>query len=519
MRRVEKMKIIEILRLSEMGMSQRGIASSAGCGKTTIGRVQALCKEKGITFEIGSRLSNEELEAALYPEKANNKSGAPEPEWQAVHEELVKHKNLNLQFMWEEYRTQYPNGLSYSRFCDHYRQYREESGRQVSLHQERKAGELMEVDWMGDTLPCVIDSKTGEAIEAHFFVAVLGYSHYPYVEAFPNEQEANWIAGNVNALHYYGGVPRIIIPDNCRTAVKTPKYYEPTINTSYWELAQYYEVAIIPARVKKPKDKPVVEQSVGWLETWLLGKLRNQKFFSFRELNETIIKYIRELSAKPFQKREGSRLSDFIEIDRPALRLLPAHKYEVADMVFRCVGDNYHVEYAGFYYSVPYTMHKEQVTLRATNTTIEIFDKNHIRVASHTRRHMKGEGRYVSREEHMPANHRAVYQSRQFDGGRYRSWAKKIGENTYFIIDSLLTSGKVEEQGYKSCMGVLQMSKKYGEARLEGACKRARQLGSYTYSTINGILKNETNSNTPTLGRILKAPPQHENIRGGEYYN
>ena len=515
MRRTEKMKITEMLRLSEMGLSQRQIAASAGCGKSTVGEVLKLCREKKITHEAASRLSDEELHEKLYPDSGLQKAKATEPDWKAIHEELVKHKNLNLQFVWEEYRTQCPNGLSYSRFCEHYREYRTASGRQVSLHNERKAGELMEVDWMGDTLPCVVDGESGEVLEAHFFVSILGYSHYPYVEAFPDEKEPSWITAQVNALRYYGGVPRVFVPDNCKTAVKTPKYYEPVINSAYWELAEHYKAAVIPARSRKPKDKPAVEQTVGWLETWLLGRLRNQRFFSFHELNKTILKELGELSTRPFQKREGSRLDDFLTVDRPALRPLPAQQYEIADVVFRRVGDNYHVEYAGFHYSVPYTLHKEQVTLRATSTTIEILDKNHLRVASHERRYNTSGGRYVSNVEHMPQNHKIVYQSRQFDGSRYRDWARKIGESTYLIIDSLLVGGKVEEQGYKSCMGILQLSKKHGDARLEAACGRARLLGSPTYSTVSAILKNGVEA-VPAGGS--KPIPEHENIRGGEYY-
>ncbi len=310
-------------------------------------------------------------------------------------------------------------------------------------------------------------------------------------------------------------MPRIIIPDNCKTAVKSPKYYEPIINTAYWELAQHYEVAIIPARARKPVDKPAVEQSVGWFETWLLGKLRNQCFFSFDELNKAVRKYVGELSVKPFQKREGSRLSAFLAVDKPALRPLPVRAYEIAEVVFRQVGDNYHVEYAGFYYSVPYTTHGRQVVLRATSAMIEILDKNQIRIASHARRFSASNGRYVTNEDHMPLNHKAVYQSRQFNGSRYRAWAKKIGENTYFVIDCLLSAGKVEEQGYKSCMGVLQFSKTYGNIRLEAACKKARELGSHTYTTIKTILKNGTEN---VIDMKSKATPEHENIRGSEYF-
>ena len=482
------------------------------CGKSTIGDVLKLCKEKGITYEAASRLTDAELQATLYQTRSQSK---PPPDWKSIHEELAQHKNLNLQFMWEEYRAQHTEGLSYSQFCKLYRQYRKATDRQVSLYHDRKAGEIAEVDWMGSALPCVVDTATGELAAAHFFVAVLGYSHYPYVEAFPNEQEPAWIAAHVNALHYYGGVPRVIIPDNCRTAVKTPRYYEPIINSAYWEFARHYEVAIVPARPYKPQDKPVVEKSVGWLETWLLGKLRKQRFFSFAELNKTILKHLKELSAKPFQKREGSRQSEFIKIDKPALRPLPIHKYEIADIISRKIGDNYHLEYAGFYYSTPHTLHGEKVILRATSTTIEIIDKNQTRVASHERRYIPSQGRYVTRKEHMPPNHRAVHRQRQFDGSRYRGWAQKIGTGTYFIIDSLLNSGKVEEQGYKSCMGILQLSKTYGGKRLEMACKRARELGSHTYSTVKTILKNGT-ENVQTC--TTKATPKHENIRGCGYY-
>jgi transposase len=509
------MKIVEILRLSELGVSQRKIAASAGCGKTTICRVQKICAEKDISHETAKQMPEAGLHAAMYPESMEAKRQAPQPDWTAIHEQMAKHPNLNLQFMWEEYREQHPGGISYSWFCDHYRVYRKASGRAVSLYHERKAGEVMETDWMGDTLECMVDSATGELTKAHFFVATLGYSHYPYVEAFPNEQEPNWIRAHMNALAYYGGVPRIIIPDNCKVAVKTPKYYEPVINSAYWELAQHYEVAITPARVRKPQDKPAVEQSVGWLETWLLGRLRNQRFFSFPELNKATLKQLDELTRRPFQKREGSRHSEFMRIDKPALRPLPAHKFEMADIKIKRLGDNIHVEYDNFQYSAPYALHGKQVILRATATTIEILNKEHERVASHIRRYNSSEGRYVTNLEHMPPNHQAVLKFRKFDGQKYRNWAKAIGSNAHFVVDTLLRNGKVEEQGHRACMGLLQMTKIYGNERLEAACERARQLGSPTYTTVKNILKNGALEITSPGA---KPTPQHENIRGGEYY-
>jgi hypothetical protein len=247
-----------------------------------------------------------------------------------------------------------------------------------------------------------------------------------------------------------------------------------------------------------------------------LGKLRKQKFFSYPELNRAIMNLLPELTRRGFQEREGSRYSEFIKTDKPALRPLPATKFELADVKVKRVGDYYHLEYDGFHYSVPYTLHRQQVILRATATTIEVMNKNHERISSHKRRYSAIEGRYSTILGHMPPNHQAVHQSRKFDGDRYRSWAKAVGPNTLFVVDTLLRSGKVEEQGYRSSMGLLQFSKTYGNERLEAACGRARQLGSPTYTTIKNILKNgalELDAPKP------KPTPKHENIRGSGYYN
>ena len=513
------MKIVDILRLAETGIGHRAIGSHAGCGKSTISRLLQNCRNKGITHEIALGMPESELHTIVYPEsEISRKNALCQPDWKRIHDELVNNPRLNLQFLWEEYREQYPEGRSYSWFCEQYREYRRAAGRDVSLYHERKAGELMEVDWMGDTLACMVDAATGEITEAHFFVSTLGYSLYPYVEAFPNEKESNWISGHVNALTYYGGVPRIISPDNCKTAVTVPKYYEPIIHSAYWELAQHYGIAIVPTRVKKPKDKPAVEHSVGWLETWLLGKLRNQRFFNYPELNREIQKHLTLLVNRPFKKREGSRYSEFISVDKPVLRPLPKNKYELADIKIKRVGDYYHLEYDGFHYSVSYTMHRQQVWLRATNTAIEIFNQNHERIASHVRRYNTNEGRYSTIPEHMPPNHLAVHQSRQFDGKRYRKWAKSIGPSTFFVVDTILKSGIVEEQGYRSCMGILQMAKRHGNENLEAACERARSLGSPTYTTVNNILKNRLLEIPPSKSKP-KPTPNHENIRGSEYYH
>lgn len=230
-----------------------------------------------------------------------------DPDWRSIHERLQANRRLNLQYLWEEYKLEKTQGLSYSRFCKRYFDWKNETGKNVIMIQNREPGKELFVDWMGDTLNCVVDSATGEIHTAHFFVATLGDSSYPYVEAFPDEKLDKWLQAHVNALRYLGGVPRVIVPDNCKTATTKPNYYDPAINHSYWDLAQHYEVAILPARVRKPQDKAPVESSVGWLETWLLEWLRGKRFFSFVALNTEIHYRVKELTKRPFQKRKGSR--------------------------------------------------------------------------------------------------------------------------------------------------------------------------------------------------------------------
>jgi len=508
-------KIVEILRLLEEGYSQREIASSVKCGKTTVGEIQRRSREYGLAYEKAAAMTDDAIKATLYP-NSYGKYVKPDPSWESIHERLMSHKRLNLQYVWEEYRAAFPEGLSYSQFCRRYDEWQNETGKRVIMVQEREPGREMFVDWIGDTLPCVVDGATGEAFNAHFFVAALGDSGYPYVEAFPDEKLDKWLLAHVHALEWMGGVPRVIVPDNCKTAVSRPGYYDPKINPAYWEFAKHYGVAVIPARIRQPRDKASVESTVGFLETWLLEWLRGKQFFGFEALNIEIRQRIAELSGRPFQRRIGSRLSVYEQIDKPALRPLPATRYEHAEYAIRRVPDNYHVDYGGFYYSVPYTLHKQQVTLRVTAQTIEIINSNRERVAIHQRR-FTGSPQYITRREHMPENHRYQADRNRFDGAKYREWARSIGENTYNVIDSMLKAQHVEETAYRSCMGILQTAKQYGSDRLEAACARAIALRSCTYTTVINILKNAQDK--LPAAKPSAAMPVHENIRGAASFS
>jgi len=503
MRCEDPVKIIEILRLWEQGLSQREIALSVKCGKTTVGEIQRRCRETGLGFAEAERLTNDAIRERLYPGLAS-KGVKAEPEWNGIHTRLLQNRRLNLQYVWEEYRQTAPEGLGYSQFCRRYNLWRERTGKEVEMAQEREPGRELYVDWMGDTLYCVRSGS--EMIAAHFFVATLGDSSYPYVEAFPDEGQMNWLTAHVHALEWFGGVPRIFVPDNLKAAVNKPNRYDPKLNPAYCELARHYGVAVIPARIRRPRDKSPVESGVGWLETWLLEWLRGQQFFSFEELNAAIRKRLKELVLRLFQKRAGSRASVFEKVDKPALRPLPAARYEYAEFAFRRVPDNYHVEYDEFYYSVPYTLHRQQVTLRVTGSMVEVINANRERVALHPRR--RSGSRYVTLPAHMPKNHQHRAEFNRRDGDSYRQWAATAGENTVAVIDALLKAQHAEESAYRSCMGLLQLGRKHGNDRLETACRTARGNGRITYAAVKQLILNPP---TPPLSH--SPLPAHENLR------
>ena len=350
MRCIGIVSILEIMRLWEQGFSQREIATSVNCGKTTVGEIQRRCRETKLGYSEATGMTNGAIRARLYPPKtvAAVSTKKTNPDWEATHTWLKAGKRRNIRYAWEEYRLQNPEGLGYSQYCKRYHQWREATGKTVTMVQNHEPGKEMFVDWMGDTMDCVMDPATGQFQTAHFFVAAMGYSGYPYVEAFPNEESESWLVAHVHAFEHINGLPCVVIPDNCKTAVTKPNYYDPALNPAYLDLARHYGIAIIPARVRKPKDKAVVEGSISWLETWLLEWLRGQRFFSFAELNCEIVKRMKVLADRPFQERPGSRAKDFDEIDKPALRPLPKEQFEQARYVTRRVPDNYHVEYENY---------------------------------------------------------------------------------------------------------------------------------------------------------------------------
>ena len=498
-------RIKEILRLKDRaGVSLSAIGRSVGCSHNTVKDILRRAEEKELTWEIAETLNDTEIELRIYGEKKPTVAPRPEPDLEFIDQEL-RRPGVNLSLLWHEYKWSHPEGVQYTQFCERYRKW--VGTRQLSMHILHKAGEKLFVDWAGDTMT-VIDPSTGEIIPAYLFVCALGRSGYPYAEAFPTKEKEHWIAAHRNAFEYYAGVPLILVPDNDKSAVTLADKYDPEINKTYREMAEHYDVAVIPARVRKPKDKPKVEKSVGDLETWVMAALRNITFFSFTELNVAIRKKLAEFSDRPYQKLEGSRRSVFLEQDQPALRRLPAIPYEYADWRVATVNADYHVEVQKQYYSTPHCYARQKVEVRIGRSVIEIF-QNGVRICSHPR--LQGRPRqYATDVAHMPDNHKAYL-------GMNREsallWAQGIGIHTTELVQKIFGRTKVEQQAYRSCMGLKRIVKVHGAATVEAACGIALMTREYGCGYVEKLIKASLEKNKSPLPAI-----RHANLRGPEYY-
>ena len=476
----------EILRLASKGFSQRNIALSVPCSRNTVAKVLERAKELELNWPLPEGMDEPELSKRLFgQEDTALQSSRRMPNYEYIRKELLKN-GVNRKLLWTEYleecRQCREQPLMYSQFCYYIQQ--DEQKRRATAHIPRRPGEQIEVDWAGDPA-YVTDPETGEAIEAKIFVGVLTYSQYAYVEAFPDEKTPSWIKAHVHMFEYFGGAAKILVPDNTKTAVN-PRgdWYTQELNTTYHELAEHYGTAIIPARVRKPKDKPNAEGNVGHVSTWIVAALRNEQFFSFEELNEAIQSKLERYNASKFQKKDGSRLSLFKDEEAPLLIPLPAAPYELAEWKAATVQYNYHVACDNMFYSVPAEHLGEKVNLRITENTVEVF-AGQDRIASHSRLHGR-KGQYSTLPEHMPADHREFF---EWNGDRFRSWAKDIGKNTFCVIDAMLTSARVEQQAYRGCMGLLKLAKKYSKSKMEAACAKALEYTSVpSYKAVKNIL-------------------------------
>lgn len=505
-------KVHTVLRLFFAAhMSIRAIARAIQASPSTVGDYIRRAQVAGITWPLPEDMNEAELEATLFPPltKPVPVSERPLPEWAYIHSEL-KRKGVTLALLWQEYKTAHADGLQYSQFCQRYRDWAKHVD--AVMRQHHRAGEKLFVDYAGHTVG-VVDRETGEVREAQVFVAVLGASSYTFAEATWTQSLSDWTGSHVRALQFFGGAPQIVVPDNLRSAVTTPHLYEPELNRTYLDLADHYGMAVIPARVRKPRDKAKAEVGVQLVERWILAALRNRVFFALSELNAAIAELLERLNKRPFRKLPGCRREAFETLDKPALQPLPATAYEFAEWKKVRVHVDYHVELERHYYSVHYTLAGKQLMLRYTDTTVECLYRGE-RVASHVRSHMRG--RHTTVDEHMPEKHR---QFGQWSPERLRNWAASIGTATGALIEQVLRSRRHPQQGYRTCLGILRLGKSYGDARLEAACRRALTLGSHSVRSVESILKHRLDEHDLVEQHELALPHEHENLRGAEYYH
>ena len=431
----------EILRLTELGFNHSQIASGMGISRQTVVTALQRASAQGLGYSSVEGMSDREIEARLFPLEAD-KSGYKMPDYDWVHREMAK-PGVTLQLLWFEYsdRCRETGEIPYqlTQFKKYYRDHVVKS--KATMHIHRKPGEIMEVDWAGQTAE-LVDSDTGEIIPAYVFVTVLPYSGYSYVEAFLSQDQEAWIAAHVNAYSFFGGVTRILVPDNLKTGVVKNTRTETILNRSYQEMSEHYGTAIIPARVRAPKDKATVEGTVGILSTWILAAIRGQRFFTLREMNEVMREKLRVFNHKPFQKKDGSRASLFAE-ERIFLLPLPAKVFELSSWKIATVQYNYHVSADCQHYSVPFEYIKRKVDVRLTRNMVEVFFEGS-RICSHVRLYGR-QGQYSTAEAHMPPNHQ---QYTRWNGERFRNWAAKIGPSTAAVTETILTGYKVEQQGW-----------------------------------------------------------------------
>ena len=508
-------KYREILRLKSLGLSQQSIADSCNVSKKTVNRVLKRAKELNISWPLDKSDTDAVLAEMFFPSAKQVRSNKRMPDYDYVHKELLRN-GVSKKLLWTEYMEDcHANGeepLMYSQFCYHIQQ--DEQKRRATMHINRKPGEQVEVDWAGDPAT-IIDPDTGEITKAYIFVGVMTYSQYAYVEAFLDMKQKSWINAHVHMYEYFGGVARILVPDNCKTAVvHNGGFKDQQVNETYQEMAEYYGTAIIPARVRAPKDKPNAEGTVGNISTWITAALRDEQFFSLAELNLAIRDKLELFNQRLFQKKEGSRRSLFLGEEKPLLAPLPATRFELSDWKTATVQFNYHISVDGMLYSVPYEYIKKKVDIRVTDTTIEIF-YNHNRIASHRR--LKGRpGQYSTITEHMPADHQKYL---EWNGDRFRKWAERIGINTYTAVNAILTSKSVEQQTYRSCMGLLKLAEKYSDALLEAACKKALSYtASPSYKSIKNLLVTGSEKLASEAIDTKTTHKAHGITRGADYY-
>jgi len=510
-------KIKAVLRLHLLGgvSSRRELARAAGCGKSAVAECLRRAESAGLTrWELIEALDEEALFARLYPKSSALTAPAerPLPDWTRVREELARRDHqVTLMLLWTEYKAQHPDGYQYSQFTELYRRF--ESKLSCVLRQQYRGGEKGFVDFCDGI--AFIDRTSGELVATQLFVGALGASSYTFAHATLSQELPVWLDCHVRMYEFWAGAPALTIPDNLRAAVTRADRYEAELNCSYRELAEHYNTCVMPARPYRPRDKAKVEAAVLVAQRWLLAALRHHSFYSVEEINTALAQLLIKLNDRVMRHVKQSRRQLYERLDRPALKPLPPQRYQYAQWKQVKVNIDYHISFEDHFYSVPYTLIHETLWCRATHTIVELLHKDK-RIASHPRSFVKYG--YSTLCEHRPASHRAHL---QWTPSRLIEWGRSVGPHTARVVEHVLQTKPHPEQGYRSVLGILRLSSKFGAERLERACEQALAIGSPAYRTIKTMLQKcmesaalpepHAESNTEQLGTA--------NVRGRRYYH
>ena len=507
-------KVKEVLRLRyDLQLSYSQIRRSCGISNGSLNGLLTRAAKLGLPVWAQVReLSDEALEKTLFRRADDGQwlEQRPLPDWAEVERELRRHKHLTLKLVWDEYLQANPGGYGFSQFCELFRRWRGGQGRGVTMRQDHRPGDTLQVDYAGDT---VVVMDHGQVLEAQIFVACLPFSGLIYAEATWTQQVEDWLGAHVRALGYLGGVPGALVPDNLKSGVSKANFFDPVLNPSYYALARHYGTAILPTRVRKPRDKAAVESAVLQVERWILAPLRHQAFFTLAELNAAIVPLREALNQRPLAPpRTGTRRSVFEADERPCLRPLPSDPYTIGQWELgRAVGADYHVIVDGHYYSVPSGLAHGRVDVFTTATLVSLFQHGE-RVASHPRSPIKGG--HSTALEHRPPGHRIV-------AGRtpeeMRAEAAAIGVATATYVDRLLVARRHVEQGVRAAHGVVRLANRHGAAALEQACERALAAGVLAPRFVQGLLQAMPRPILPEGND--HGPGEHGNVRGASYYH
>ena len=502
--RVGLRMIKDVIRLKwEARLSHDKIATALGISKGVVQKYLALAGAAGLHWQTVREWDEQRLQQALLP-ASHAACDFIEPDWARVHQDLQR-KGVTLMLLWQEYTQAHPDGRTwrYTQFCEHYKVFRARLKR--SMRQHRRAGEKLFVDYSGPTL------RLRDGGCAQVFVSAMGASSYTFACVTPAQRLDDWIEGMTRSMAFMGGVPHLIVPDNPRALIAEPDRYEPQANATVLDFARHYGTSVLPARPHHPQDKAAVESAVQVVGRWILASLRHRVFDTVAEADAAVQALLPSLNQRPLRKLPGCRASVFAELDRPAMLPLPAAPYELARFKTVKVHIDYHVEVDTHYYSVPHALVGHKLEARMTRRLVEVLHRGQ-RVASHARSNRRGG--YTTLDAHMPASHRA---HKEWSPQRLVAWGEQIGTATGIFVTRALALHRHPEHGYRACLGLLSLARRYGRARLEAACESALVLGTYRYKHVHEILKNNRDRVTlPAQGDWVS--PQHDNLRGPQNY-